>query len=178
MRRAAKAVNFGIIYGISSYSLGNDLGVSRKTAQDYIEGYFARYPNVKKYLDQTVADAKAKGYAETLMGRRRYLPDLTSKNYNLRSFAERTAMNTPLQGSAADIIKLVMVKLYEAMEEKHLESKLILQVHDELIIDCLKSELDIVKPLLKDIMENTVSLRVPLTVDMKAGDDWYHMEKI
>ena len=178
MRRAAKAVNFGIIYGISSYSLGNDLGVSRKTAQDYIEGYFARYPNVKNYLDQTVADAKAKGYAETLMGRRRYLPDLTSKNYNLRSFAERTAMNTPLQGSAADIIKLVMVKLFEAFEERQLKSKLILQVHDELIIDCLKTELDEVRPLLKEIMENTVSLRVPLTVDMKAGDDWYHMEKM
>ena len=178
MRRAAKAVNFGIIYGISSYSLGNDLGVSRKTAQDYIDGYFARYPNVKNYLDQTVADAKAKGYAETLMGRRRYLPDLTSKNYNLRSFAERTAMNTPLQGSAADIIKLVMVKLFEALEERHLKSKLILQVHDELIIDCSKTELDEVRPLLKEIMENTVSLRVPLTVDMKAGDDWYHMEKM
>lgn len=178
MRRAAKAVNFGIIYGISSYSLGNDIGVSRKTAQDYIDGYFARYPNVKNYLDQKVADAKAEGYAETLMGRRRYLPDLTSKNYNLRSFAERTAMNTPLQGSAADIIKLVMVKLYEAMENQHLKSKLILQVHDELILDCLKSELDIVKPLLKDVMEHTVSLKVPLTVDMKAGNDWYHMEEI
>lgn len=178
MRRAAKAVNFGIIYGISSYSLGNDLGVSRKTAQDYIDGYFARYPNVKNYLDQTIADAKAKGYAETFMGRRRYLPDLTSKNYNLRSFAERTAMNTPLQGSAADIIKLVMVKLYEALEARQLRSKLILQVHDELILDCLKSELDTVKPLLRDIMENTVLLRVPLTVDMKAGADWYHMEKM
>lgn len=178
MRRAAKAVNFGIIYGISSYSLGNDLGISRKTAQDYIDGYFARYPNVKNYLDQTVSDAKAKGYAETLMGRRRYLPDLNSKNYNLRSFAERTAMNTPLQGSAADIIKLVMVRLYGVMNEKKLKSKLILQVHDELIVDCLKSELETMKSLLKTIMEDTVSLRVPLTVDMKAGSDWYHMEDV
>ena len=177
MRRAAKTVNFGIIYGMSSYSLGNDLGVTRKTAQDYIDHYFARYPNVKNYLDQTILDAREKGYAVTLMGRRRFLPDISSKNFNLRSFAERTAMNTPLQGSAADIIKLAMVKLFDALNEKQLKSKLILQVHDELIIDCLKSELDEVKALLKDIMEHCVSLRVPLTVDMKAGENWYHMEK-
>lgn len=178
MRRTAKVVNFGIIYGISSYSLGNDLGITRKTAQDYIDGYFGRYPNVKKYLDGTVSEARQKGYATTLMNRRRYLPELMSKNFNLRSFAERTAMNTPLQGSAADIIKLVMVKLYDALKEGGFESKMILQVHDELIIDCRKDELPQVKALLKDLMEHTVSLRVPLTVDMKAGADWYQMEKI
>lgn len=178
MRRVAKTVNFGIIYGMSSYSLGNDLGVSRKTAQDYIDGYFGRYPNVKNYLDGTVKEAKECGYAQTLMGRRRYLPDLNSKNFNLRSFAERTAMNTPLQGSAADIIKLVMVRLYAALAERGLKSKMILQVHDELILDCPLDELEEVKVLLKDIMENTVQLKVPLTVDMKCGPDWYGMEKI
>ncbi len=178
MRRTAKIVNFGIIYGISSYGLGNDLGISRKMAQEYIDGYFARYPNVKRYLDHAVAEAKEKGYATTLMNRRRYLPDLHSKNFNLRSFAERTAMNTPLQGSAADIIKLVMVKLYAALKDGGYKSRMILQVHDELIIDCRKDEFDRVKVILKDLMEHTVSLKVPLTVDMKAGNDWYQMEKI
>lgn len=178
MRRTAKVVNFGIIYGISSYSLGNDLGITRKMAQEYIDGYFARYPNVKHYLEHAVAEAREKGYATTLMNRRRYLPDLHSKNFNLRSFAERTAMNTPLQGSAADIIKLVMVRLYDALREGGYQSKMILQVHDELIIDCRKDELDRVKPLLREVMEHTVALRVPLTVDMKAGNDWYQMEKI
>lgn len=178
MRRAAKTVNFGIIYGMSSFSLGNDLGVTRKTAQDYIDHYFARYPNVKNYLDQCIIDAREKGYAVTLMGRRRNLSDINSRNFNMRSFAERTAMNTPLQGSAADIIKFAMVKLYQAMNEKRLKSKLILQVHDELIIDCLKSELDEVKVLLKEVMEHCVSLLVPLTVDMKIGVNWYCMEKI
>lgn len=178
MRRAAKAVNFGIIYGISSYSLGNDIGVSRKTAQEYIDGYFGRYPKIKAYLDGVVADAKAKGYAETLMGRRRELPELKNSNYNIRSFGERTAMNTPLQGSAADIIKLVMVKLFAELKAKGLESKMILQVHDELMLDCKISELPVVIPLLKSVMEQTVQLRVPLTVDMKQGNDWYNMEKI
>ena len=178
MRRAAKAVNFGIIYGISSYGLGNDLGISRKQAQEYIDGYFARYENIKEYLEGTVVKAKACGYAETLMGRRRYLPDLMSKNFNSRSFAERTAMNTPLQGSAADIIKLVMVKLHAALAEQGFESKVILQVHDELILDCPRSEMERVIPFVKEVMEQTVSLRVPLTVDMKAGDNWYHMEKL
>ncbi|HMM05725.1 MAG TPA: DNA polymerase I [Clostridiales bacterium] len=178
MRRTAKVVNFGIIYGISSYGLSNDLGTTRKVAQEYIDGYFARYPNVKKYLDGTVSEAREKGYATTLMNRRRYLPDLYSKNFNLRSFAERTAMNTPLQGSAADIIKLVMVKLYAALKDGGYESRMILQVHDELIIDCRKDEFDRVKVLLKDLMEHTVPLKVPLTVDMKAGNDWYQMEKI
>ncbi|MGI5873499.1 MAG: DNA polymerase I [Bacillota bacterium] len=177
MRRAAKTVNFGLIYGMSSYSLAGDIGVSRKEAQSYIDSYFARYPRVKSYLDQTVADAREKGYAETLMGRRRHLPDIKSRNFNLRSFAERTAMNTPLQGSAADIIKAVMVKLHDVLEAERRGSKMILQVHDELILDCPISELAEMKALLKDVMEHTVSLRVPLTVDMKTGKDWYHMEK-
>jgi DNA polymerase-1 len=178
MRRTAKVVNFGIIYGISSYGLGNDLGITRKMAQEYIDGYFARYPNVKNYLNRAVTEAREKGSATTLMNRRRYLPELHSKNFNLRSFAERTAMNTPLQGSAADIIKLVMVKLYNALNEGNYQSKMILQVHDELILDCLKEELNQIKVLLRDVMEHTVTLKVPLTVDMKAGNDWYQMEKI
>lgn len=178
MRRIAKTVNFGIIYGMSSYSLGNDLGVPRNIAQAYINSYFGRYPNVKHYLDETIEIAREKGYSETLMGRRRNLPDLHHKNHNIRGFAERTAMNTPLQGSAADIIKLVMVKLYRALEENGFQSKIILQVHDELILDCVKEEQPEVQKLLKDIMEHTVDLRVPLTVDMKCGADWYHMNKI
>lgn len=178
MRRIAKTVNFGIIYGMSSYSLGNDLGVPRKTAQAYIDSYFGRYPNIKHYLNETVEIAREKGYTETLMGRRRNLPDLHHKNHNIRGFAERTAMNTPLQGSAADIIKLVMVKLYRVLEENGFRSKIILQVHDELILDCVKDEQDEVRKILKDVMEKTVELRVPLTVDMKCGDDWYNMKKI
>ena len=178
MRRAAKTVNFGIIYGMSSFSLGNDLGVSRNQAQEYIDHYFARYPNVKNYLDGTIEFAREKGYAETLMGRRRHLPDIKNRNFNLRSFAERTAMNTPLQGSAADIIKLVMVRFNDALKEKGLKTKLILQVHDELIVDMPKEELDAVRSLMRQIMEESVTLRVPLTVDMKIGGDWYHMEKI
>lgn len=178
MRHAAKTVNFGIIYGMSSYSLGNDLGVSRNLAQLYIDNYFLHYPKVKRFMERSIESARETGYSVTLMGRRRALPDIADKNYKKRTMAERMAMNTPLQGSAADIIKLAMVTLFRAMEERQLKSKLILQVHDELIIDCLQSELEEVKALLKHSMEQCVSLRVPLTVDMKIGKNWYETEKI
>lgn len=178
MRQTAKTVNFGIIYGMSSYSLGNDLGVSRNIAQLYIDNYFLHYPKVKRFMEHIIEDAKETGYTVTLMGRRRELPNIANKNQKIRAMTERMAMNTPLQGSAADIIKLAMVKLFRAMEERQLKSKLILQVHDELIIDCLKSELEEMKALLKDSMEQCVSLRVPLTVDMKTGKNWYETEKI
>lgn len=178
MRRTAKAVNFGIIYGISSYGLSNDLGIPRNVAKSYIDNYFDHYPNVKQYIDQTIEDAGELGYAVTLMGRRRALPELRSNNHVKRALGERMAMNAPLQGSAADIIKLAMVELFRKMEERQLQSRLILQVHDELIIDCLRSELEEMKKLLRITMEQCVNLLVPLTVDMKVGENWYEMEKI
>ncbi len=178
MRRKAKAVNFGIIYGISDYGLGRDLGISRADAKRYIDNYFLRYPNVETFLDGLIQQARTDGYVETLFGRRRYLPDINSRNFNLRSFAERTAMNTPLQGSAADIIKAAMVSADQELEKAGLHSKLILQVHDELIFDCPKEEIENMLPLVRNAMENTISLRVPLIVDIKVGYDWYDMEKM
>lgn len=177
MRRRAKAVNFGIIYGISDYGLGRDLGISRKEAKEYIDRYFSRYPGVEKYLNDIVKSAERDGYVTTLMGRRRYLPNIKHKNFNLRSFAQRTAMNTPIQGTAADIIKKAMVDLYASFQSSNFKSKMVLQVHDELIFDCLKDELDQIARLVKRIMEHTVELKVPLTVDMKTGEDWYSLEK-
>lgn len=176
MRRKAKAVNFGIVYGISDYGLGRDLGISRKEAKAYIDKYFHRYPGVEAYLKNAVALAKKQGYVTTLMGRRRYLPDINHRNANLRSFAERTAMNTPIQGTAADVIKCAMVKLFAALSAKNLQSKILLQVHDELILDCPKEELEEVAVLVKDVMEQAVELAVPLIVDMKAGSDWYSLK--
>ena len=178
MRRAAKTVNFGIIYGMSSYSLGNDLHISRREAEEYMEAYFKRYPRVKEYQNAAVEEATANGYALTMMGRRRYLPDLKNRNFNLRSFAQRNAMNMPLQGTAADIIKIVMVALFAKLKDKGLKSKIILQVHDELILDCLKSEEEAVIKLLHDVMEHTVSLSVPLPVEVKTGENWLDMNKI
>ena len=178
LRRAAKAVNFGIVYGISSYGLSRDLGVSRNEAQQYIDRYLARYPEVAAYQARVVLDAKDKGYVETLFGRRRYLPDLLSRNFNLRSFAQRVAMNAPIQGTAADIIKLAMIGADKEMRERGLKSKMLLQVHDELIFNVPESELDTMKELVRRHMEHAVELSVPLTVDVKAGHDWYAMEEI
>ena len=178
LRRAAKAVNFGIVYGISSYGLSRDLGVSRNEAQQYIDRYLARYPEVAAYQARVVLEAKDKGYVETLFGRRRYLPDLLSRNFNLRSFAQRVAMNAPIQGTAADIIKLAMIGVDKEMRERGLKSKMLLQVHDELIFNVPESELDTMKELVRRHMEHAVELSVPLTVDVKAGHDWYAMEEI
>ena len=177
-RRAAKAVNFGIVYGISDYGLSRDLGISRKEAELYIERYFLRYPDVAAYQKQTIQEAREKGYAETLFGRRRYLPDLNNRNFNLRSFAERMAINAPIQGTAADIIKLAMVELAKAMKEQGLASRMLLQVHDELIFNVPIGELDVMKQLVKEKMEQAVQLSLPLVVDVKIGADWYHMEKV
>lgn len=177
MRRKAKAVNFGIIYGISDYGLGRDLGIGRYEAKEYIDKYFQRYPGVERYLNETVALAKEKGYVTTLMGRRRYLPNINHKNYNLRSFAERTAMNTPIQGTAADVIKKAMVDLYRALSDQGLASKMVLQVHDELILDCPKEELAKAAKVVKEVMEHTVELKVPLTVEIKTGEDWYSLHE-
>ncbi|MCL2062254.1 MAG: DNA polymerase I [Firmicutes bacterium] len=171
MRRDAKAVNFGIIYGISDFGLAKNLGVSRYTAKDYISRYFQRFAGVKEYLDASVALAKKRGYAETMFGRIRKIPELLSPNFNLRAFGERVAMNMPLQGSAADIIKIAMVKVFHALKNK--KSKLILQVHDELIIDAFGEEAEEVAALLKTCMESAAQLKVPLVADLGTGKTWY-----
>lgn len=173
LRSRAKAVNFGIIYGISDYGLSRDLNISRKEAKTYIDNYLNNYKMVKKYMEDIVEKGKSDGYVETILSRRRYVPELKSKNFNVRGFGERVAMNTPIQGSAADIIKIAMVKVYNELKRRNLKSKLILQVHDELIIQAHKDEVDMVVKLVKGIMENSVKLSVPLKVDIKVGDNWY-----
>ncbi|WP_273039600.1 DNA polymerase I [Tepidanaerobacter syntrophicus] len=172
LRNKAKAVNFGIIYGISDYGLAQNLGISNQEAKEYIDAYFKRYPKVKDFIRETIASARIQGYVTTLLNRRRYIPDINSKNYHLRSFAERTAVNTPIQGSAADIIKIAMVNVYKALKENGLGTKILLQVHDELILDSRQEELSKVKDILKDCMEHAFSLKVPLTVDIHQGYTW------
>lgn len=172
LRNKAKAVNFGIIYGISDYGLAQNLGISNQEAKEYIDAYFKRYPKVKDFIRETIASARIQGYVTTLLNRRRYIPDINSKNYHLRSFAERTAVNTPIQGSAADIIKIAMVNVYKASKENGLSAKILLQVHDELILDSRQEELSKVKDILKDCMEHAFSLKVPLTVDIHQGYTW------
>lgn len=172
-RSSAKAVNFGIVYGISDFGLARNLNISRNQAKTYIESYFARYPMVKEYMDNVVHEAKLKGYVTTLMGRRRNLPELNSRNFNIRSFGERVAMNTPIQGTAADIIKVAMNRVFYELKKRQLKSKLILQVHDELIVDTHKSELDEVRDIVKTEMQNAMELRVPLVVDIGVGYSWY-----
>lgn len=173
MRSRAKAVNFGIVYGIGDFSLSKDIGVTRKEAKKYIDDYLAKYSKVKEYMSDTVAKGKELGFVTTLFNRRRYLPELKSSNFNMRSFGERVAMNTPIQGSAADIIKISMVKVYSELKKRKLKSRLILQVHDELIVEAEKSELQEVSVLLKQCMENAMELKVPMTVDVKSGESWY-----
>lgn len=173
MREQAKAVNFGIIYGMSDYGLSQNLGITRKEAGEFIDRYFAIYPGVKQYMDDIVQQAKHEGYVTTLMNRRRYLPEITSRNFNQRSFAERTAMNTPIQGSAADIIKKAMVDLHAALVEKDLEAEMLLQVHDELILQLPEKELETIQEIVPKVMESTVELKVPLKVDMSHGKSWY-----
>ncbi|MEQ6063032.1 DNA polymerase I [Staphylococcus saccharolyticus] len=173
MRRQAKAVNFGIVYGISDYGLSQSLGITRKKAKAFIDDYLASFPGVKQYMSDIVKDAKAQGYVETLLHRRRYIPDITSRNFNLRSFAERTAMNTPIQGSAADIIKLAMVKFNEKVKDTNYHAKLLLQVHDELIFELPKSEVEDFSEFVEEIMENALELDVPLKIDSSYGSTWY-----
>lgn len=172
-RRHAKAVNFGIVYGISDYGLSKNLGISRKQAKEFIENYLEQYPQVKEYMDKAIQVAREKGYAETIMHRRRYLPDIHSKNFNVRSFAERTAINSPIQGSAADIIKIAMINMQKKLDELHLKTKMILQVHDELIFDVPKEELDTIKKVVPEVMQSAVKLDVPLVADSNWGHNWY-----
>ncbi|WP_067730537.1 DNA polymerase I [Oceanobacillus damuensis] len=173
MRRQAKAVNFGIVYGISDYGLSQNLGITRKEAKRFIERYFESYPGVKTYMEEIVQEAKHKGFVTTLMNRRRYLPEITSRNFNVRSFAERTAMNTPIQGSAADIIKKAMIDLYWKLKDEKLQARILLQVHDELILEAPKEEIDKLKEIVPEMMENTVELNVPLKVDYAYGGSWF-----
>lgn len=173
MRRQAKAVNFGIIYGISDYGLSQNLNIPRKMAAEFIERYFRSYPGVKEYMERIVEQARKEGYVTTMLNRRRYLPDIRSRNYNRRSFAERTAMNTPIQGSAADIIKSAMVRLDREMKMRRVKSRMLLQVHDELIFEVPGEELEDMKRLVKEVMERTVTLSVPLKVDIHTGQTWY-----
>ena len=172
-RRNAKAVNFGIVYGISSFGLSMDLSITRKEAAEYIEHYFETYPGVKKFLDDSVEHAKEKGYAVTLFGRRRPVPELQSSNFMQRNFGERVAMNAPIQGTAADIMKIAMIDVHKELKKRNMKSRMILQVHDELLIEAECSEADEVKAILKDKMENAVKLSVPLIVDMHTGKNWY-----
>ncbi|WP_066063583.1 DNA polymerase I [Neobacillus soli] len=173
MRRQAKAVNFGIVYGISDYGLSQSLGITRKEAGLFIERYLDTYPGVKTYMDDIIHSAKQKGYVSTIMQRRRYLPEISARNFNIRSFAERTAMNTPIQGSAADIIKKAMIDMDEALKDMGLKTRLLLQVHDELIFEAPEDELEILKKLVPDVMENALELKVPLKVDYAYGPTWF-----
>ena len=178
MRGRAKAVNFGIVYGLSDFGLSRDIKVSRQEAKRYIESYFARYAGVKNYIERVVREAREKGYVTTLLNRRRYLPDLFSPNRNLRNFGERTAMNTPIQGTAADIIKLAMVNIHRELGEHGFAAKMILQVHDELIFDAPAEEIDRLQELVRRCMENALLLDVPLTVDIKTGPNWYDVKRV
>ncbi len=173
MRSGAKTVNFGIVYGMGDFSLAQELGIKKYEAKEYIDNYFSKFSGVRQYMDNIIETAKTDGYVKTLFNRRRYLPELSAGNFIQRSFGERVAMNTPIQGTAADIIKIAMVNIYNRLKKEKLKSRLVLQVHDELIIDALKCELSQVKAILKEEMENAVALDIPLVADMNVGETWY-----
>lgn len=172
-RRNAKAVNFGVVYGISDFGLANNLGISRKEAKSYIDTYFERYPRIKNYMENVVREARDKGYVETLFHRRREIPDINSRNFNVRGFAERTAINSPIQGSAADILKIAMIRLDQALRAGRFKSRMLLQVHDEIVLEVPANELTAIKTLVKEIMESAIELSVPLKADESAGETWY-----
>ncbi|MBR3133311.1 MAG: DNA polymerase I [Clostridia bacterium] len=176
LRSKAKAVNFGIVYGISDFGLAGQIHSSRKQAKEYIEQYLEKYNGIKTFMDNVVEEAKEKGYVETMFNRRRYVPELKSNNFMVRKFGERASMNTPIQGTAADIMKIAMISVYRRLKECNLESKIVLQVHDELLLEVKKEELDEVKNILRESMENAAKLSVPLKVDMSTGDDWYQVK--
>ncbi len=173
MRRTAKAVNFGILYGISSFGLSEDLGIDIISAKSFIDSYLDTYPRIKEYMQEVIADAKEKGYVKTIMNRKRVIEELNNKNYMIRQQGERIALNTPVQGSSADILKKAMIEIFQEFKERNLKSKMLIQVHDELVFNVLNSELDTVKEIVQRIMENTYQLNVPLKVDIETGSDWY-----
>ena len=173
MRKKAKAVNFGILYGIGAFSLSEDIGVSRAEAQAFIDRYLASYPGIDQYLKDTIAEAYENGYVTTLFGRKRYIPELAGSNKMQQEFGERVAMNSPIQGTAADIIKLAMVRVDQKLKEAKIDARLILQVHDELLIESHRSCAEQAKSILRDAMEQAVSYSVPLTVDIHIGNTWF-----
>ena len=172
LRKRAKAVNFGIVYGIGDFSLGKDLGISKKEAKSYIDSYFATYPDIHAFIHRLINDAKEAGYAKTLFGRVRYIPELRAKNKMVQAFGERAAMNSPIQGTAADIIKIAMINTHNALRNAGIDARLILQVHDELIIEAHKSCAEYALEILRKEMENAITLSVPLTADISIGDNW------
>ena len=172
-RRNAKAVNFGVVYGISDFGLANNLGITRKAAKFYIDTYFERFPGIKAYMESIVREARDKGYVETIYHRRRGLPDINSRNFNVRNFAERTAINSPIQGSAADILKVAMINLDKALTAGNYQARMLLQVHDEIVLEVPRAELEAVQQLVKDTMESAIQLSVPLIADENTGQTWY-----
>jgi len=177
MRKRAKAVNFGIVYGIGAHSLSKDIGVSYKEASQYIKGYLATYPQVDNYMKETIENAKEQGFITTLFGRRRYLPELSSSNGMMRAFGERVARNAPIQGTAADIIKIAMIRVSERLKKENLDARLILQVHDELIVECRENLKETVCRILEEEMSAAATLKVKLLVDAHAGKDWYEAKE-
>ena len=172
MRSKAKMVNFGIIYSISAFGLSQRLGIPRKEAAELIENYFIQYPGIKSYMNDTLEFARAHGYVKTMMGRRRYLKDINSRNFTIRGFAEREAINSPVQGSAADLIKIAMINIHAEMKRLKMKSKMTLQVHDELIFDTHKDELEQLKALVMDKMKNAIETTVPIEVEVGIGENW------
>lgn len=172
-RSNAKAVNFGIVYGISDFGLGEQLGISRKIAKQYIEEYLQEYAGIKNFMDDMKEKAKETGYVETLFNRRRYIPELKSNNYMVRQFGERAAMNTPIQGTAADIMKIAMINVYKKLIEENLEAKIVLQVHDEMMIEAPLAEAEKVKEIVKTEMEGAIKLNVPLIAEVSEAENWY-----
>ena len=172
LRERAKAVNFGIIYGISGFGLAKGTGVTRKEAEEFINAYFQKYEGVKSYLEGLITRGREDGYVTTIMNRRRYLPDLTTRNFQRRSFAERMARNTPIQGSAADLIKLAMVRVYERLQREKIPAALLIQVHDELLVEVEREALSEAAQVLREEMEGAYALKVPLRVDVKSGENW------
>jgi len=178
MRRVAKAVNFGLSYGQTAYGLANATGLTQAEAEDFIKAYFERFPKVREYIDLTKASATRHGYVETMLGRKRYFPELlpgSKAPHNTRQAAERMAINAPIQGTAADIIKIAMIRLHRELHKRNLRTRMILQVHDELVVEAPDEEIDVIKPLIRQVMEGAFELNVPLKVDLKVGQNWEEM---
>jgi DNA polymerase-1 len=172
MRRKAKTANFGIIYGISAFGLSQRLGIPRREAADIIDAYFTEFPSVKSYMDKVINDARENGFVETILGRRRYLRDINSKNATMRGFAERNAINAPIQGSAADMIKMAMIKIHHWMKKEELRSKMILQVHDELVFDVHKNEKELMEQKIPEFMKTAIKFDVPMEIGLGFGENW------
>jgi len=172
MRRTAKVINFGIIYGMSGYGLAKELGISQREAQRYIDAYFERYKGVRHYIERILNEARSNGFVKTLLGRIRYVPEINNHDNSVRQIGERVAMNTPIQGTAADIIKLAMLKIYRKLKTEDLHSRLIMQIHDELVLEVKNEETEIVKDIVKTEMENVITLSVPLKVSLGLGKSW------